>query len=98
MSKIQKNQINHLAELARLALTSQEKNLFSRQLSAILDHVDQLKKIIAEEVEPISQITSLANIVRDDGDNIASETLTRPAALANTADQKDGYVKMRSIF
>lgn len=98
MSKIQKKHINHLAELARLDLASNEKDLFSRQLSAILDHVDQLKKVSVEGVEPISQITSLENVLRDDGDNIAVETLKRSEGLKNVADQQDGYVKMRSIF
>lgn len=98
MSKIQKKHIDHLAELARLALTSHQKELFSRQLSAILDHVDQLKKVDVKGVEPISQVTGLTNVLRGDEDQIGLETLDRIEALKNAVEQEKGYVKTRSIF
>lgn len=98
MPKIQKKQINHLADLARLALTNQEKNLFTRQLSAILDHVSQLKKVDVQGVEPISQVTGLDNVLRNDEDQIGLETLDRIEALKNAVNREKGYVKTRSIF
>lgn len=97
MSKIAKSQIEHLAQLARLELAKPDQEKFSRQIAAILDHVGELAKVNTESVEPITQIAGLANIFREDGDRIESETLARSEALKNAADQQAGYVKMRAI-
>lgn len=61
-----KAQVEQVARLARLGLTEKEKEKFRKELSGILDFVGQLQKAQTENTEPISQITGLTNIMRED--------------------------------
>lgn len=64
--KIDKKQIDHIAGLARLKLTDEEKDIYSNQLSDVLDYMDQLKEVDVDSVEPTAQITGTENVMRDD--------------------------------
>ena len=56
----------HVARLARLGLSEEEKKIFAQQLSAILDFADNLKKINTEGVLPTSHAIPVKNIFRED--------------------------------
>ena len=58
--------VEHVARLARLGLSAEEKELFSKQLSAILDYAENLKKLDTENVFPTSHAIPLKNIFRED--------------------------------
>lgn len=58
--------MNHLAKLARIALSEEEKARFGRELSVILDYFDQLKAVNVGGVEPSSHAFPVYNILRDD--------------------------------
>ncbi|MDD5594593.1 MAG: Asp-tRNA(Asn)/Glu-tRNA(Gln) amidotransferase subunit GatC [Candidatus Margulisbacteria bacterium] len=58
--------VEHVAKLARLGLTEEEKTLFAQQLSAILDFADNLKKIKTDDVPPTAHAIALKNIYRED--------------------------------
>jgi len=64
--KISKKDVEHVAKLARLDLTEEEKEKFSRQLSNVLSYVDKLREVKTEGVSPTAQITGLENVSRDD--------------------------------
>lgn len=60
-----KEQIKHIANLARLELTAEEEDLYREQLSAILDYVDKLAKVKTDKVSSLNK-TELVNVWRED--------------------------------
>ena len=66
MSKLTREEVLKLAQLARLALTDEEVDEFTGELSAILQYVEQLQKIDVNGLEPTNQVTGLTNIMRAD--------------------------------
>jgi aspartyl-tRNA(Asn)/glutamyl-tRNA(Gln) amidotransferase subunit C len=76
--------IDYVANLARLALTAQEKETFSRQLGDVLRYVEKLG-----EVEPTAHAFPLCNIWADD---VPQPGLSVEAALRNAPEQRDNMV------
>ena len=83
---LSKAQVEHIARLARLNLTPEEIQRYTTELTVILDHIDQLKSVDTEGVEPQNQFITAENVFRED---IAEPSLPRDKALAN-APQQDG--------
>ncbi|WP_164007367.1 Asp-tRNA(Asn)/Glu-tRNA(Gln) amidotransferase subunit GatC [Pyxidicoccus trucidator] len=79
-------QVRHVATLARLALTPEEEQRFSTQLSAVLDAVAQLQSLDVEAVEPTSHATLAASLLRED---VMRPSLPSEKSLAN-APAKSG--------
>ena len=63
---IDREQVLHVARLARLRLTEEEVERMSRELSAILEHVDRIAELDLDEVEPTSHVVELENVLRPD--------------------------------
>ena len=59
-------QVRHVAALARLRLTAEEEEMFSGQLSAVLDYINQLNELDTEGVEPTSHALEPVNVFRED--------------------------------
>jgi len=59
-------QINHLARLARLELTEDEKKKYSEQISQILDYFEQLKGIDTAGIAPLTHVSEQNNVFRED--------------------------------
>ena len=59
-------EVEHVADLAQLALTDQEKELFREQLSSILDHARRLQQLDTSDIAPTATVLPLENIMRDD--------------------------------
>ncbi len=83
---LSKAQVEHIARLARLNLTPEEIERYTTELTVILDHIDQLKSVETDGVEPQNQFITAENVFRED---IAEPSLPRDKALAN-APQQDG--------
>ncbi len=66
MSHISTEQIKHIAKLSRLSLHEEEIKLYSSQLSSILEYVEQLSEVNTDNVEPLSNVTGLDNVIRED--------------------------------
>ena len=58
-------EVEHVAELARLRLTEDEKSLFREQLSAILDHAAVLQAVDTSAIPPTATVLPLRNVMRD---------------------------------
>lgn len=58
--------VEHVAKLARLALTEDEKRLYTAQLSRILEYFEQLNKVDTTGVEPMSHALPVVNVLRED--------------------------------
>ena len=88
-------EVEHIAELARLSLTEQEKTLFQDQLSAILDYAAVLQGVDTSAVPPTATVLPLRNIMRDD---VVAPSLPTEDVLANAPAASDGYFKVKSIL
>jgi aspartyl-tRNA(Asn)/glutamyl-tRNA(Gln) amidotransferase subunit C len=83
MSALTDDEVSRIAELARLALTDRERELFARQLADILSHVEQIAQIDTEGVAPTSHVQTERSVLRADE---ARPSLPRDEALANAPD------------
>jgi aspartyl-tRNA(Asn)/glutamyl-tRNA(Gln) amidotransferase subunit C len=63
---IDRDQVLHVARLARLSLSEQEVETMARELSGILEHVERINQLDLEGVEPTSHVVDLENVLRPD--------------------------------
>jgi aspartyl-tRNA(Asn)/glutamyl-tRNA(Gln) amidotransferase subunit C len=63
---IERDQVLHVARLARLRLTDEEVERMSRELSSVLDHIEKIAELDLEGVEPTSHVIALENVLRAD--------------------------------
>ncbi len=83
-------QVEHIAELARLALTEEEKTLYAEQLSAILDYAAQLEEVDTSAIPPTATVLPLRNVMRADE---VEPSLPREDVLANApAAQEECFI------
>ena len=66
VSKISRDEVAHLAGLARLAVTEQELDTFAGQLDQILDAVAKVGQVAAEDIPPTSHAVPVTNVFRED--------------------------------
>lgn len=95
IGKAVKVDINHLAKLASLPLTNEEKKKFEKQLGETLEYVKRLEEINTKNVEPTSQVTGLENVVREDE---ASPSLSQEEVLVNAKSKHNGFFKVKAIL
>ncbi|MCX6760653.1 MAG: Asp-tRNA(Asn)/Glu-tRNA(Gln) amidotransferase subunit GatC [Candidatus Nealsonbacteria bacterium] len=95
---ISKQEVQHIAKLARLSTTEEEEEKFAKELSSILDYVEKLKKADISETEEISQPFKIENIVRKDEERSDKKKLDNQRLVEMAPDTKNGYVKVKSIF
>jgi aspartyl-tRNA(Asn)/glutamyl-tRNA(Gln) amidotransferase subunit C len=92
-----KDQIQHIANLARLELTDEELGKYGNQLSAVLDYIDQLKEVDTTGVEPTAQITGLENIWREDAAEDWNEEEAE-AALKDAPAREHRFIKVKRVI
>ncbi len=97
MTSLSINTVKHIAQLASLPLTRGEEELFSKQLTSILDLVSKLQKIDTTNVTPTSQVTGLVNILREDVVE-SDRTFSQEQALANAKKTYNGFFVVPAIF
>jgi aspartyl-tRNA(Asn)/glutamyl-tRNA(Gln) amidotransferase subunit C len=86
--------IDHVAKLARLALTPAEKVRFSAQIGEVLHHIAQLKEADVTGVEPTAHAFAVHNVWAED---IAQPGLPVEAALRNAPLQRDGMIAVPRV-
>jgi aspartyl-tRNA(Asn)/glutamyl-tRNA(Gln) amidotransferase subunit C len=91
-----RDQVAHVAHLARLSLSDQELITYTDQLSAILAYVDQLSSVDTEHVVPVAQVTGLENVLQADA--IASDTVDRESFLQGAPAAEPPYVKVKAVL
>lgn len=90
---IEREQVLHVAKLARLGLSEEEVETMAGELSGILEHVDRIAELDLEGVEPTTHVVALENVLRADEPR---ESLSRDAALAQAPDPLDGAFRVPS--
>ncbi|PIU52017.1 Asp-tRNA(Asn)/Glu-tRNA(Gln) amidotransferase GatCAB subunit C [Candidatus Desantisbacteria bacterium CG07_land_8_20_14_0_80_39_15] len=93
--KIDKKTVEYIANLARLALTEEEKESFTGQIDKILAYIDKLNKLVTSNIEPTFHAAPLKNVFRDDE---VKPSLTQEEALSNAPDKDRGYFKVPKII
>jgi len=93
--KITPSQLDHIANLARLNLTSQEKEQFLSQLSSVLQYIDQLNSVDVSNLPPSFQVTDLANVSRPDQ---ILPSQSQSEALSASSNGRDGYFSVHSTI
>jgi aspartyl-tRNA(Asn)/glutamyl-tRNA(Gln) amidotransferase subunit C len=93
--KISKEEVEHVAKLARLAVSEEEKENFSRQLSEILTYVGKLNELDTSKIEPTSHVLDLSNVFRDD---VVRESLPAEDVLANAPDRENDHFRVPKII
>lgn len=84
--KITRDDVAHVADLARLALTEDELDRFTEQLAAVLDHAADVEALDVADVPPTSHPVPLENVLRDD---VVAPTLDRAEVLAQAPAVED---------
>ncbi len=87
--------VEHIAELAKLALTADEIEQYRRQLSAILEHFEALRQVDTSSVPPTASVLPLRTVMRADQ---VRPSLPTEDALANAPDREDGFFRVRAVF
>ncbi|GEK33747.1 Asp-tRNA(Asn)/Glu-tRNA(Gln) amidotransferase subunit GatC [Kurthia sibirica] len=95
MAKLTVDEVKHVANLARLAITEAEAEKFAEQLGAITDFAAQLNELDTTNVEPTTHVIPLVNVLRED---VAAEGLPRDLMMKNVKEQQDGLVKVPPIM
>lgn len=95
MSQITRDQVQHIANLARLKLTDAEQEQFTRNLNDIFTFMDKLNELDTTGVEPTSHMLIATNVTRADE---TRPSLSREEALLNAPEHQDGQFKVPAIL
>lgn len=86
--------VDHVARLARLALTDAERERMSGELTQILEHAQRIQELSLDDIEPTSHAVPLSNVLREDE---ARPSLTQEDALRNAPESENGRFKVPRI-
>lgn len=89
------DEIKKIAVLARIELREGEVEKFQKDLSSVLDYVEDLKQVDTEGLEIVASVTGLENVSRVD---IAVDGQNKDEILHNAPEIKDGYYKVKAIL
>jgi aspartyl-tRNA(Asn)/glutamyl-tRNA(Gln) amidotransferase subunit C len=87
--------VDHVARLARLALTDEERERFRRQLGLILEHADKVREVAADDVLPTSHPVPRSNVLRPDE---VQPSLSHDEAMAGAPEVEDGRFRVPRII
>jgi aspartyl-tRNA(Asn)/glutamyl-tRNA(Gln) amidotransferase subunit C len=87
--------VDHVAKLARLNLTDEEKHLFTEQLNAILKYAEQLNTLDTKDVKPTTHVLELANVMREDQPH---ESLPIEKVMLNAPDEEEDHFRVPAII
>ncbi|WP_100403647.1 Asp-tRNA(Asn)/Glu-tRNA(Gln) amidotransferase subunit GatC [Bacillus sp. FJAT-42315] len=95
MTRITEEQVRHVANLARLAVTDEEVEKFTSHLDAIISFAEQLNELDTTDVLPTSHVLDMKNIMRKDE---AKPGLPQEEVLKNAPDHQNGQIRVPSIM
>lgn len=87
--------IDHIAMLARLKLTNDEKEVFSGQLDSIIEYINKLNELDTKNIEPTAHVLDLENVFRDDE---LRPSLPVDNALRNTPERMENFYQVPKII
>lgn len=93
--RLTREQVLHVAELAKLKLTDAEADLFQGQLSAMLAYAERLDELDTESIPPTAGVLPLRDVMRPDQ---VCPSYPRQAMLANAPETEDGFVRVKAVL
>ncbi len=87
--------VEHVAALARLSFTEEEKQRLTGQLNDILQYMEQLNRLNTDAVEPLSHVIELSNVFRDD---VVKPGIPRSEALRNAPAKTEKFFKVPKVI
>jgi aspartyl-tRNA(Asn)/glutamyl-tRNA(Gln) amidotransferase subunit C len=93
--RLSREEVMHVASLARLGLADDEITRMQDSLSSILEHIAALDRLDTEAIPPTAQVISLANVMREDA---VVPSLPRDAVLMNAPRREDGFFAVQAVL
>ena len=93
---ITREEVKHIAKLARLGVTEKEIEKFQKELSSILDYIEKLKEVDISKVEPTSHSILVENVMRVDESEKPKPESKKLLELA--PETKEGYLKVKKVI
>jgi len=93
--KLSREDVIHIARLARLGLTEEEAEKFGEQLSHLLESFEVLQQVETTDVPPTAQSIDLQTVVRDDE---VAESLPPDQVLANAPQKEGGFFRIKAVL
>ena len=88
-------EVRKVADLARLELSAADVEIMARQLSAIVEYINQLQQVNTDGVEPLAHALDLHDVFRAD---VPTPSLSEEEALANAPGRKDNFYSVPAVF
>ena len=88
-------EVDHIAKLARLEFTDEEKEKLTHQLNSILVYMEQLNKLDTENIEPLSHVIDLENVLRED---VVKPGLSTEDVLRNAPSKTEKFFKVPKVI
>jgi len=92
---ITREEVESVAELAKLELTEDEIKLYGEQLNSILEYIDQLNEVDVSDIPPTASVLPLKNVMRDD---TTHEGLPPEDVTANASDAEANQFRVRAVL
>ena len=93
--QLTRDEVLHIARLARLGLTGDEVDRFQEQLSNLLEHFETLQQVDTGNVPPTAQAIDLQNVMRDD---TVAPSLSADDVLANAPRREGDFFRVRAVL
>jgi len=95
--ELSKEQVKHIANLARLDLTDEELDLYGKQLKDIFGYIEKLQEVDITGIEPTAQVTGQVNIYREDK-VVDWEKTERKNALEEAPEIENNQIKVKRVL
>jgi len=92
---ISKEEVRHIAKLARLSFTEAEEEVLSHEMSRILDYVDTLNQVDTSAIEPMTHVHDLGQVLRAD---TVCDRITHEDGLKNAPDTDGEYFRVPKVI
>lgn len=86
--------VEHVAKLARLELTEEEKEKFTRQLGDVLKYAEQMNEVDTTGVKPMAHAFDIVNVMREDK---VEHEQTKEELMKNAPEEENGFFKVPKI-
>jgi aspartyl-tRNA(Asn)/glutamyl-tRNA(Gln) amidotransferase subunit C len=85
----------HVASLARLGMSDDELTMFQEQLSSILGHIEALNELDTQAIPPTAQVVPLENVLRPDE---IRDSLSQETVIAMASETRDGFIAVGAVM
>lgn len=93
--RLTRDEVEHVAALARLGLSDDETSRLQEQLSSVLDHIAAIDRLNTDAISPTAQVIDLSNVMRED---TPRPSLPRDDVLRNAPRQSNGFFEVHGIL